>query len=528
MDSLKTKFNSFKQKPVLVYGMGCLLLFIFSVLLTYYLRVVYSPSWLTQLNGTVSIFALSALFWTVFYFSSKLKNKNLFMTILLFALGLFFCFATPPNQVPDEEVHFLRSYAMAQGEWGFDENHEYPADVIRIGKCFPTMYNNGYPAKENSTIYNRFSQYYDSIAKNKDEEKISIIIFQVIPYIPGALGIFIANILGFTALGAYYASRIANLAFFCFCAYFALKYSGKFKILMFTVMAMPLVSFIVASCNTDSFLFRIMFLMFGTILNETFNNKMAMIFSLCFAILCMHKMSYIVFLPLIFCISKDKWKLEIKDKKIKKSIYAVMTVLLLFVFNKAMGLYIRRFSNFGVIERTMTDSNPMLQLKFILSNPLRYAAIFFDTLKNNSFFLFSGGLFGWLDVKIPLINYLTPVIVLLATVKQANIFRKEDLSKTIWFFICGILTYGVVMTGLYITWTPVTLPQIIGLQMRYMVPAFLGFMMVIGQYFSNRTDKHSKSTDYSCICTSYIFTISATVLMLIVYYLPERAVAFVA
>ena len=154
--------------------------------------------------------------------------------------------------------------------------------------------------------------------------------------------------------------------------------------------------------------------------------------------------------------------------------------------------------------------------------------MFADTLKNNAFFLFSGGVLGWLDVHLPLINYLTPIVVILCCANQAQVFDRKDLNKTVTFFICGILTYGVAMTGLYLSWTPVTLPQIIGLQMRYVYPAFMGFAMALGQYFSTRTRKDVKNTDLSCIATGYVFSLVAVVLMLIVYYLPERAVVFVA
>jgi hypothetical protein len=41
-------------------------------------------------------------------------------------------------------------------------------------------------------------------------------------------------------------------------------------------------------------------------------------------------------------------------------------------------------------------------------------------------------------------------------------------------------------------------------------------------------DKNAKKSDYSCICTGYVFTIIAAALMLIVYYLPVKAVVFVA
>ena len=530
LNKTKEIFDTVRQKPMLVYGIGCLLLTVLSFFFTYYLRVIYSPRWLGQINGTLFISAGFVALWTAFVLSAKFKEKNqaLFMTLLLFALGMVFVFATPPNQVPDEQTHYLRSYAMAQGQWGFDEKHVYPNDVNLFIKHFPLAHNNGYPAKVGNTVYNRFMEYFDALENGVVAENQGIIIFQVIPYIPGAIGIFVTRILGGGALAAHYGCRIANLAFFCLCCYFALKFSGKFKVIMFTLMSLPLMVFMAASCNSDSFLFALMFLMFGAVLSQDFDSVKAVVFSLCLAILTTCKRTYIVFFLLVFCIPKDKWRVKFKDRNISRLVYLVFTFIVLAIVYEGMAVYVQRFSNYGEIPRTMSDTDPMAQLMFILKNPLRYVAVFVDTLKNNAFFLFSGGSLGWIDVNLPLINYFTPIVVLMATIKQANVFEKTDMGKTVAFFICSILTYGVAMTGLYLSWTPVTLPQIIGLQMRYMYPAFMGFAMVLGQYFSTRTDKNVKKSDYSCICTSYAFSIIAAVLMLIVYYLPAKAVVFVA
>ena len=125
------------------------------------------------------------------------------MSLLLFILGMVFVFATPPNQAPDEQTHFLRSYQMAQGQWGFDQNHIYPDDVNSLIAHFHVAHNNGYPAKEGNTVYNRFLEYYDAVNSGEKAENTGIIIFQVIPYIAGAAGIFIARLLGFGALGEY-------------------------------------------------------------------------------------------------------------------------------------------------------------------------------------------------------------------------------------------------------------------------------------------------------------------------------------
>ncbi len=530
LTKIKEIFDTVRQKPMLVYGIGCLLLTVLSFFFTYYLRVIYSPAWLGQINGTLYISCGFVVLWTAFVLAAKFKDKNqpLFMAILLFVLGMVFVFATPPNQVPDENTHFLRSYAMAQGQWGFDENHQYPNDVNLFIKHFPVAHNNGYPAKEGNTVYNRFVEYFTALETGAVGDNQGIIIFQVIPYIPGALGIFAARLAGLGALGAHYACRIANLAFFCLCCYWALKFAGKFSVLMFTLMSLPLMVFMAASCNSDSFLFGLMFLMFGAVLSQEFDSVKAVVFALCLAVLTTCKRTYIVFFLLVLCVPKEKWQVKLKDKNISRLVYIAFALFVLVLFYKGTEIYVQLFSNYGEIPRTMSDTDPAAQLMFILRNPLRYMVVFFDTLKNNAFFLFSGGLLGWIDVNLPLINYFTPVVAVLACIKQAQVFEKKDINKTAMFFVCSVLTYGVAMTGLYLSWTPVTLPQIIGLQMRYMYPAFMGFAMVLGQYFSTKVDKTVKKSDYSCICTGYVFTIVAAVLMLIVYYLPERAVVFVA
>ncbi len=534
MKNLLTKtnnlINNIRKKPMLVYGIGCLLLLSLSFFFVYYLRVIYSPAWLGQIKGTLGVFAFVWLMYTAFVLAKRKRKDNLplFMAKLLFVLGIAWTFATPPNQVPDEQTHYLRSYQMAQGQWGFDEKHVFPDDVNSFIKHFPVAHNNGYPAKEGNTVYNRFVEYSAAIEAGEKAPNSGIIIFQVIPYIPGAIGIFIAKLMGFGALGAFYGHRLGNVVFFALCAYFALKMANRYRVVMFTLMALPLMSFMAGSANSDSFLFALMFLMFGCILADDFDSKKAVLFALCFAVLCTCKISYIVFLPLIFCVSKEKWQVKLKNRNISRIAYLAFAVVVFFIVYQGMGLYVQAFSNYGEIPRTMTDTDPAAQLMFIIRNPLRYRAVFFDTLLNNAFFLFSGGTLGWLDVKLPVISYLSPVVVLMCCAKQSNKFTKNDINKTAVFFICSILTYAVAMTGLYLSWTPVTLPQIIGLQMRYVYPAFMGFAMAVCRYFAPRTKQNVKNTDISCITTSYIFSVTALVMMLIVYYLPRKAVVFVA
>jgi len=186
----------------------------------------------------------------------------------------------------------------------------------------------------------------------------------------------------------------------------------------------------------------------------------------------------------------------------------------------------------------MSDSNPAAQLMFVLKNPLRYVVVFLDTMRNNSFFISTGGLFGWIDVDIKLVSAFTPIVLFMAAVKNAPQLKKEDFNRVVIFFITALLTYAVCATGLYLTWTPVTLPQIIGLQMRYFIPAFMGLLMLVSWWAKGytKTEPFAETTkekamakgECSTVWIGFGFALLAVMLLFAAYYFPLKAIVFVS
>ena len=522
--------DSIKQKPVLLGGIGCLLLFCLAFLLVYFVRVVYEPQWVGQIKGTVVLFGILFGISAAALLANRLCKSNtaLLMAVIIFISGTAFALITPPNQVPDEPSHYMRSYAMGMGDFHFDQQQEWPNDVYLLMEAFPVAYRNGYPAVKGNSILDRFDIYFDSVASGKTGEAVGIIIFQIIPYLPQALGVFIGRLFGADALICYYLARLVNLAFYTFCCYVALSWAKRFRMMLFAIMAMPLTLFIAASCNNDSMLFGLMFIVFSTVLCDKFGKKQAIAFAAAFAVLCTSKASYIVFILLVLLmLGKDKWNL-----KMKKWQYLLIAAAALFVVYQGMGLLVGLLSNYGEIPRTMEDSNPSAQLMFILSNPLRYLVVFLDTLRNNSFFLSTGGLFGWIDVDIKVISFATPIMLLWASAKNAPLMQKNDLSKTAVFFITTLLTYAVVLTGMYLTWTPVTLPQVIGIQMRYILPGVFGITMLVAYwlkgYMKEPCEAYAEKGEKTVMWAGFVFSLTAAALLFAAYYFTAKSIVFVA
>ncbi len=519
----KEKFNTLKQKPILIFSIGCFALLVFSFFTVYFLRVIYEPFWMNQINHSIILFIVLFILSLILYSIFKLYklHQNLALALIIFLLSSLFALTTPINQAPDEDTHYLRAAAMASGQFGFDENHEYSKDINALMLAFPTAYNNGYPAKEHSIISQRYELYFNQLEdENYTPKNHSIIIFQVLPYIPQTIGVFLSNILGMNAMFGYYLARIFNAAFFSICAYFAFKFSHKFKLIIFSLMAIPVSLYIIGSNNTDAFLLGLFYLLVSCILSEKFDTKKFIIFTITLSILVMSKASYIVLLPLLFAVKKDNLHISLKNKKICIIKALIIAFLSVFIFYYGMGLYVNLFSNYGEIPRTMNGTDPLAQLMFIISNPIRYICVFIDSMFDNAFFIFDAGLLGALDVNLGFINLITPILILVNIVKQSYVFNKNDFTVTVHLFIMAILTYAVSATGLYLSWAPVTLPAIIGLQMRYFIPAFIGFSFSLGYYFSSFTKSNTKTTDFSCIISMVILNILAIFSQLAVYYIP--------
>ena len=529
-EKCKKIYDSVKQKPVLLGGIGCLLLFVLAFFAVYFARVVYEPQWLGQIDGTIGLFVILCFITAVAIAANKFCKNNtaLLMTAIIFISGTAFALITPPNQVPDEPSHYMRSYAMGMGDFHFDEGQEWPNDVYLLMEAFPVAYRNGYPAENGNSILDRFDIYFDSVESGKAGEKVGIIIFQIIPYLPQALGVFIGRIFGADALICYYLARLVNLAFYSFCCYVALSWAKRFRMMLFAIMALPLTLFIAASCNNDSMLFGLMFIVFSTVLCDKFSKKQAIAFAAAFAVLCTSKASYIVFILLaLLMLGRDKWNL-----KMKKWQYLAIVLAAFLVVYQGMGMLVGLLSNYGEIPRTMEDSNPSAQLMFILSNPLRYFVVFLDTLRNNYFFLSTGGLLVWIDVDIKLVSFATPVMLLWAGAKNAPLLEKKDLSKTVVFFITTLLTYAVVLTGMYLTWTPVTLPQVIGIQMRYVLPGIFGILLVVAYwlrgYMKAPCEGYAEKSEKCVMWAYFVFALITAALLFAAYYFTMKAIVFVS
>ena len=137
--------------------------------------------------------------------------------------------------------------------------------------------------------------------------------------------------------------------------------------------------------------------------------------------------------------------------------------------------------NYPIIERQGGSTvNGGEQLAFVLHNPLRTIAAFWGTLGENDSFIGQLGQFGWKDLPISFLNLTGPLVLLLAALLAAAQPKRADAFPTrrrVGGAALLALVYAAgAMAAMYITYTPVGMVRIVGLQARYFLCVWLALL----------------------------------------------------
>ena len=173
---------------------------------------------------------------------------------------------------------------------------------------------------------------------------------------------------------------------------------------------------------------------------------------------------------MLFRSRKSEWKVRLNR--------AVCTVLTL-AGSLALTLGVEQYGtllrhNYGTIARQGgTAVNGGEQLLFVLKNPLRYIAVLLGTLYENNGFIGQLGLFGWKDMPVAFISLTAPLVLLGAVLLCTPAADALGRRRTGWLGVFGLVYAVGAMTAMYITYTPVGMVRIVGLQTRYFLPVWL-------------------------------------------------------
>ena len=138
------------------------------------------------------------------------------------------------------------------------------------------------------------------------------------------------------------------------------------------------------------------------------------------------------------------------------------------------------------VERYLGDTvNQVEQLKFVLANLPRTFMVFVGSLYERGLFLGELGTFGAMDLSIPVVQLFSVLALCLGAALAVH--EKSSLTPKSAVGLLGLAVFYVfgVMAAQYITYTPVGLPHVAGVQARYLLPAFLMLFVLAAALLSH-------------------------------------------
>ena len=389
--------------------------------------------------------------------------------MIVIPIGLLYMFANPLGKIPDEDQHARKSMAISNGIFfaHFNEDHKpYDKFNSKIHELV-TRHTSSY-----EEAWNRVS------AAETDEEiylVYSMATYAPICHMPQAIGMFISRILGGGVSVQCYVARFTNMMVAIFIMYNAIKYIPFKKTIVFFLGLLPITISEFASMSSDALAISSCIFYISYILylkydknKEKIEKKDVAILTISSIVVSLCKIVYIPLCVLLFTLPKEKFASKKQKNKIVITIFVVAVLLNIVWLAYASGMLVE--ANPGV--------NSGEQVKYIITHPISYALILFRTIHIYAqTFIVSlcGEGLGDYNVQAP------PMFVFSTVLLFAFLFFTNDeperdrfkISEKIIYTILFIIIVVLVYTSLYVAWTPLKTPIIMGVQTRYFLPVIL-------------------------------------------------------
>lgn len=455
------------------------------------------------------LFSVSVLFW-----SAENLARTTFIMVLV--LGIMFALITPIMNSPDEPSHVGTAFALAEGNFlktsaeqvvyteGFTQlNYDYgiianPAQQYIDWTQMPNFIDNNFinvpvPAETITTTWGAAKFF--------------------LGYLPQTAGLAFGHLLNLNLAAYFYIGRIFNIVVYAFCAYFAVKISPKFKLYLSVIALLPMSLFIAGSYNPDGLTYGLALLVGAKFADMFFNTdalinkKDILIMAALTALLCMNKYSLGLIALLTFFIPVKRF-----ESRRLKWFGALFILIVSFIAAYAVMSW-ETYAAGGessLAEGYVNDrgANASLQLSFLLNNPGTAVSIFSTAIMNdlgkemlNLFALGGAREYGLFDILSLCYFAFLAVVAFSYTRFQSEEIKAVFVPGKTRVLIFGVIVITIFLTylALYLTWTPLYVNTIEGVQSRYFVGLF-PLIPFLGQNIYPKVTKDALiRSRYNCI-----------------------------
>lgn len=441
---------------------------------------------ITLLTDIIIIIAILLILLLAFSLTGNyIKN---FILIAL-AMGFILSMIMPINNQLDEKRHFLSAYNLSYANINFNK------PIINEGV-------QSIPQRLNFEKFNTYfhKNYEPTFLEEYVIEDISNIpaAYNPIQYLPSAIGIYIARLLGGSIADIYYAGRFFNLIGYIVLVAFTLKVLPYKRKSFYVIFLMPMLLALASVYSVDSIMVGVISLWIAYCLKlyeqkEKITGKQLFILLGIFTLIgTLKSMSYLPIALFIFIIPIRKILKENKKYLVPIILLGIVSVTI----NIGITLYLQSDQ---LSDPRVENTNAMQQIEYIKEEPIEYIKILgkhikttlteFSALSYLNGPMFFGNDFDNIFLILLLFLFYTGI-----TDDSKNLSKKTKWIAIITFFI----VLSITSTLLYISYTPLQGKTIQGYQLRYIFP----IISLIVICLSSEKIKNQKSEKKDCLFTT--------------------------
>ena len=450
---------------------------------------------------------LTSTYITVLFRKYLYKYAHAYVFVLIILMGICQVITTPPvvGISWDDEIHYKKSAYIS---WG--SNGEIaPADLELVNHYQTVIYERKEYTQEGRDAW---TAYIDQFHKENPTLIQNGFKFtkECIAYLPSAFGLALGHMFGMTFTHTFMLGKFMNILCYALIISLAIKMLDRGKILAAVIALFPTNIFLAASYSYDWWITSFVMLAYALFLKEIQNNheisqkKLLAILSIMIIAL----IPKAVYFPLLFPMMLWKNDRYENQKICRILVIGAMVVLLAsFLIPMLIG------GGGGASDiRGGSDVNAGAQIKFILTNPLSYIAVLmrflFEYLSPDNSWHYATfyayiGRGSFCSIALPL---LASACILDNNAKRVD--EKESIWVRAGMFLAVAGSLLLVVTAMYVSFTPVGHVTVAGCQPRYLLPIFFP-----GLYFLTKMN-----LDVSKKLKETAFIVSAYALSFVYFY----------
>lgn len=398
------------------------------------------------------------------------KNAAGMFLICYLVFGCFYFAAVPLFKAPDEPSHMMRAYEVsmgyllsdmdAGGNGGRELSYNLNPEAVGIDRATVTQFD----------VWERYGE-----ERLSDQKQFLIYwntaLYAPVSYLPQALGMLLMRLFTDRIVLIACAGRLAGYLSVGLLGFFAVKYApmGKRAMLLFLLLPMNMQEAV--SLAPDAMVTALTCALLSFVLYMRYTKTEAMgkrhyvmLYLLC-VLLGLYKIVYLPFCLFPFLIPKERFG----GKRQYLTHALILGALVLTVSLGWLGIAGNYLS-----ETWGADGDA--QVRFILTQPLRYLEIMWDTWQlegRNYLYNIVGRDFGWLSITVSegLVRAyaLICLAALLLDPKEAALpecYRAVRLTALA--VVCSVIL--LTFTSIYVQWNVPQAETVLGIQGRYFIP----------------------------------------------------------